>query len=313
MVYCIGETVFDIIFQEGGPVAAKPGGSMLNSAVSLGRAGVPVHFISDFGKDQPGEIIYNFLKDNQVGRDYIDRFDRGKTALALAFLDNHQDADYSFYKIFPRKRLNISFPTICQGDIVLFGSFYAITDSLRKNLINFISYARSNGAFILYDPNFRKSHLAELGKVRPWILENIGLSGMVRGSDEDFHHIFGVNDAASAFDHVFNAGCPLLVYTKNKAHVEVMSKDFHKSFYVNPINPVSTIGAGDAFNAGIIYAACNLFSNTEPFVQPGKVDPKNWLWDHIISTAIGFSSNVCLSLDNYISIDYARGLKTHNS
>ncbi|MEI7500161.1 MAG: PfkB family carbohydrate kinase [Bacteroidota bacterium] len=312
MVYCIGETVLDIIFQEGRPIAAKPGGSMLNSAISLGRSGVPVHFISDFAKDQPGDLIWDFLLQNQVGTDYIDRIDGGKTALALAFLDKHHDADYSFYKMFPKKRLNISFPVIEKGDIILFGSYYALTGDLRKRLISFIRNARSKGAYILYDPNFRKSHLAELEKVKPWIIENVSLSSMVRGSDEDFRHIFGVNDENSAFIHLSEAGCQLLVYTKNKENVEVVSKKFHRSFKVKPINPLSTIGAGDAFNAGIIYAASNLFTKTGNSVKLWEVDPKKWPWDDIIDIAIGFASNVCQSLDNYISIDYAGYLKTNN-
>ncbi len=44
-IYGIGETVFDIIFKNGQPQAAKPGGAMLNSSVSLGRIGLPVSFI----------------------------------------------------------------------------------------------------------------------------------------------------------------------------------------------------------------------------------------------------------------------------
>ena len=43
-IYAIGETVFDIIFKNGQPQAAKPGGAMLNSAVSLGRMGLPAIF-----------------------------------------------------------------------------------------------------------------------------------------------------------------------------------------------------------------------------------------------------------------------------
>ena len=38
-IYTIGETVLDIIFKNGQPVASKAGGSMLNTAVSLGRRG----------------------------------------------------------------------------------------------------------------------------------------------------------------------------------------------------------------------------------------------------------------------------------
>jgi len=56
-VYTIGETVLDIIFKNNQPVSAKAGGSVLNSSVSLGRLGVDVYFISDYGSDEVGAML----------------------------------------------------------------------------------------------------------------------------------------------------------------------------------------------------------------------------------------------------------------
>ena len=65
-IFGIGETVLDIIFKDGQPQAAKAGGSVLNSAVSMGRMGLPVSFISEYGLDDVGELIDNFLNENGV-------------------------------------------------------------------------------------------------------------------------------------------------------------------------------------------------------------------------------------------------------
>jgi fructokinase len=305
-VFCIGETVLDIIFRDNLPISAKPGGSMLNTAVSLGRTGIPVHFISDFGMDQPGDIIHDFLVQNEVNTMHIDRYKDGKTALALAFLDEHQDAHYSFYKQFPQERLNISFPVIGQEDMILFGSFYALTPSIRKKLTGFIRYARSKGAFILYDPNFREAHLSELESLRPWIIENMSMANLVRGSDEDFQFIFGASDATESFRHVINTGCPMLVYTRKSENIEVKSADFHHSYAVPPVIPVSTIGAGDAFNAGILFAM-----STTPTLS-GSMTLSGSKLEALINTGIRFSANVCQSLDNYISVDFANQLIENN-
>ena len=35
----IGETVFDIIFKNGQPISGRPGGSVFNAMISLGRMG----------------------------------------------------------------------------------------------------------------------------------------------------------------------------------------------------------------------------------------------------------------------------------
>ena len=50
----IGETILDILFRNGQPTAAVPGGSVFNGLVSLSRAGVPIRFISETGNDQVG-------------------------------------------------------------------------------------------------------------------------------------------------------------------------------------------------------------------------------------------------------------------
>jgi len=49
-IYAIGETLYDIIFQKNQPKASKPGGAMLNTAVTLGRLHLPVNLISEYGR-----------------------------------------------------------------------------------------------------------------------------------------------------------------------------------------------------------------------------------------------------------------------
>jgi len=65
-VYCFGEVLLDIIFPKGEPVAAKVGGSMLNTAVSLARTGIDVKLISEIFPDEAGNIILRFLKENNI-------------------------------------------------------------------------------------------------------------------------------------------------------------------------------------------------------------------------------------------------------
>ena len=53
-VYTIGDCVLDLFFENDKPVEARPGGSFLNSSVSLGRLGVEVSLISELGKRSCG-------------------------------------------------------------------------------------------------------------------------------------------------------------------------------------------------------------------------------------------------------------------
>ena len=133
-IYTIGETVLDIVFKNQLPVAAKAGGSMLNTAVSLGRLGLPIHFISEYGTDTVGDMIDGFLTSNGVDTRFVYHYSDGKSALALAFLDEKNNANYSFYKAYPTKRLDVSFREVQSNDIIMFGSFYGITYEIRDIL-----------------------------------------------------------------------------------------------------------------------------------------------------------------------------------
>ena len=70
----IGETVFDIVFKDGKPQAAVPGGSVFNAIISLGRtAGTAaastaprVIMATQMGKDNASEIIIDFMRRNNV-------------------------------------------------------------------------------------------------------------------------------------------------------------------------------------------------------------------------------------------------------
>ncbi len=298
-VYTIGETVYDIIFKDSQPIAAKPGGAMLNTAVSLGRLKTPVRFISEYGKDSIGLIIDEFLKNNGVNVDFINRFDVGKTPLAIAVLDENNNADYTFYKLYPDERLNIDFPEIKKDDIVLFGSFYAITKEVMPEIVDFIRKAKDNDAVIIYDPNFRKPHLNELEHVRGFIEKNISLSDIVRASDEDMSLIFGAENISESYNVIKKYGCNNLIYTRSCEGVFLKTSSVEKYYPVPKINPVSTIGAGDTFNAGLI------FSLLKNGVGHADIDSIKGQWDDIVSTAIAFGTEACMSYDNYISEEFA--------
>src|SRR5512137_66540 len=114
---------------------------MLNTAVSIGRIGLPVKLISEYGNDHIGRIIDKFLISNGVGTSFINHFNDGKTALAIAVLDEDNDASYTFYKDYPVRRLETGFPRVQKNDIVICGSSYAISVDIRENFIKFIKSA----------------------------------------------------------------------------------------------------------------------------------------------------------------------------
>ena len=150
----IGETILDIIFRNGQPTKAVPGGSTFNTTISLGRLGTDVSLITELGSDTIGDTITSFMKENNVGTQYIDRYsaEEGKTPISLAFLDEDNNAHYSFYHQFPDDRLDVVWPRIDNDDIIIFGSYFSINPLLRQRITDIIEYAQIRKAIIYYDP-----------------------------------------------------------------------------------------------------------------------------------------------------------------
>ena len=249
----IGETILDIIFRGDQPSAAVPGGSVFNGIVSLGRMGVNVCFISETGNDHVGNIILQFMRDNHIPTDHVNVFPDGKSPVSLAFLNEHSDAEYIFYKDYPKQRLDVLFPSINEDDIIVIGSYYALNPVLRDKILELLDIAKEKRAIVYYDPNFRSSHKNEAMKLAPTIIENLEYADIVRGSLEDFYYMYGIKDVEKIYKDKIKFYCPLFLCTAGAERISLRTNAISKEYPVAPLEAVSTIGAGDNFNAGLIY------------------------------------------------------------
>jgi fructokinase len=302
-IYAVGETVLDIIFKDGQAMASRPGGSSFNASITLGRLGAPVTFISEMGNDKVGDMIQAFLKENGVSSRYVNRYEKGQSAIALAFLNQKSDAEYQFYKDYPQQRLDVEFPEFKANELLMFGSFYALNPGIRPRVKELLEKAKSAGTTIIYDPNFRSSHLAERDQLLDIILENMEFATIVRASDEDLLNIFGVDNPQEAWEKI-GSRCSALICTANAHGVHLITREMEFKMEVEEIKPLSTIGAGDTFNAGLLYGISNAGYTRD---QLNRL--KRHEWEALIKRAISFSREVCLSYDNYLPLDFARKVK----
>jgi fructokinase len=296
----IGETILDIIFEDEQPKRAVAGGSVLNGMISLSRLGVPVTFISEAGDDRVGDMVCRFMSGNGINTDYIDRFEGRKSPVSLAFLGADRNAEYIFHTDYPDKRLNMPFPVINENDIFVFGSFYALNPVYRERFTEFLKEARKRGALIYYDPNFRTSHKSDHHLMRRFVSENCEYATIVRGSEEDFHHLYETADMDSVYSEIIRQRCNCFITTHGADGVNLYANGKRAHFNSVKITPVSTIGAGDNFNAGIIYGLIKYGIGCREIPDLSKDD-----WAKVIQCGIDLSTEVCCSYSNYISPEFA--------
>ena len=385
----IGETVFDIVFKDGKPQAAVPGGSVFNAIISLGRtagtaasasvagastagasaAGVSasggtvasstaasstaarcaaprVIMATQMGKDNASEIIIDFMQRNNVETTHAICVEGRQSTISLAMLDSRNDARYEFFRDSAMPKFQTPDIEFEPGDILLFGSFFAISPATRLQVRELVARARSQGAIIYYDINFRKGPHGNSPHIKEYIEENCALSTIVRGSSEDIGNIYGECTAAEAYRDHISSLCSNFICTKGADSTEVFSPGFHAIYPVHKIETLSTIGAGDNFNAGVVYTlsqlpACSALSApcaaaaasaasvatsacgatlaagathasgaTHAFgATPAALTLGKEEWDKIVTTAHLFSAEVCQSYENYVPEDF---LKRYN-
>ena len=302
----IGEAVLDIIFKDNKPVEAVPGGSAFNAITSLGRCGVSTSFISEAGNDHVGKYIIEFLKSNGVNADNVTTFPDSKSPVSLAFLNEKNDAEYIFYKDHPHDQLEFTYPDIQPDDIVLFGSFYAVSPVIRPQLVGLLDYARSHGAIIYYDVNFRPAHKDEVIRITPNLIENLDYADIVRGSHEDFATLYKKEDADKVYNAEISFYCRQFIYTHGSQPVEVRGgRDMKKAYPVPDTKVVSTIGAGDSFNAGFIFGMLKQ-GITRSDLERGLTGEQ---WDSLIGCALSFSADCCKDIFNYVSKKFGEKMK----
>lgn len=294
----IGETILDIIFKNDQPVKAVPGGSTFNALISIGRTGTPCMLVTETGDDHVGDIVTGFLRENNVGTEYVYRHIGTQSHVSLAFLNQRNDAEYSFYKHHGALAMPESMPEFNAGDVVIFGSFYAINPVIRDYTRTFLQTAKERGAILYYDINFRAPHIKDLPETFDNIVENMKLSSVVRGSAEDFSILFNCDDVDEVYEKHISPHCQHFIYTDADKPVQLRTPQIKAAFPARKIETVSTIGAGDNFNAGFCYALSKEKCNNVEVLTPLQ-------WECLISSGQRFSSAVCQSLDNYISKELA--------
>lgn len=366
----IGETVFDIVFKDGKPQAAVPGGSVFNAIISLGRtagaaasasvigasaAGVSasggtvasstaagcaaprVIMATQMGKDNASEIIIDFMQRNNVETTHAICVEGRQSTISLAMLDSRNDARYEFFRDSAMPKFQTPDIEFEPGDILLFGSFFAISPATRLQVRELVARARSQGAIIYYDINFRKGPHGNSPHIKEYIEENCALSTIVRGSSEDIGNIYGECTAEEAYRDHISSLCSNFICTKGADSTEVFSPGFHAIYPVHKIETLSTIGAGDNFNAGVVYtlsqlpalaalsapcaasaasvatSACGATPSAGAIHASGATPDALILgkeeWDKIVTTAHLFSAEVCQSYENYVPEDF---LKRYN-
>lgn len=244
----IGEALVDVVTDSSGERAEHVGGSPANVAVGLARLDHRVDFATCLGHDERGDRITGHLTRHGVTV-LPESYGSASTSVAVATLDGHGAATYDFDLHWDLPELSLSAATghIHTGSIatVLVPGASSVTAALRA--------IRERGT-VSYDPNIRPSIMGDLDAVRRRVEELVGLSDVVKASEDDLELLYPGRSAQDVMAHWLELGAALAVVTLGADGVTFLASG-STGAGVAPTRAervVDTVGAGDSFMAGLV-------------------------------------------------------------
>lgn len=152
-VLCFGEILWDT-FDDG----KKPGGAPMNVAMHLVKQGVDAHFASRIGEDASGDELAEYLKNNNLFSDLIQRDSQLPTCEVTVELDEQQHATYiipqpvSWDNIQPDAAL---VQNAVNASAIVFGSLACREEATRNTLLDILD---ETTALKIFDVNLRAPH-----------------------------------------------------------------------------------------------------------------------------------------------------------
>jgi len=250
-VLVIGEALMDCVVKHSGEVGQEvPGGSPMNVAIGLGRLGHSALLVARLGSDAWGEAITSHVMRSGVA--LIER-STGllRTSSATAHLAEDGSARYEFDLIWD---IEPSMVPSAEYLHVHAGSIACTLEPGASAVREIVQRSRAAGASISYDPNVRPHIMGSAREVLPQVEAMIGLSHLVKASDEDAAWLYpGVSlDQVAARWQQLGAG--LVIITKGAEGAMVWRSGATLAFPTFATEVVDTIGAGDTVTAGLISA-----------------------------------------------------------
>ena len=271
MIICCGEALIDMVRAQvpgsGEGFLPLPGGSPYNTAVAIGRLGVPVQFLGRFSTDFFGEILVRRLRENHVGDDLVIRSEQN-TTLAFVKLEEGKEPQYVFYTegSADRSLAASDLPASLPADTrcILFGSIAMTMEPVASSIEALIlregkrGGAQAEGAPVIsFDPNIRpfmiKDRNAYIRRFEQWI----AASTIAKVSSADFAFIYPGLALGDALGKVLAMGPRLAISTLGPdGALALLRRDDGSVAEVRApaaeLPVADTIGAGDTFHGAFL-------------------------------------------------------------
>ncbi|HHZ09374.1 MAG TPA: carbohydrate kinase [Rhizobiales bacterium] len=256
MILCCGEALIDMLPRTsttGEPAFAPyPGGAVFNSAIALGRLGVPTGFFSGLSSDLFGDQIRRMLAESGVGTKHAALSDRPTTLAFVRLRDGH--ATYTFYDENTAGRMlgENDLPKLGDDiDAMLFGAISLIAEPCGS-AYEALMRREHRRRVVMLDPNIRPGFISDRPAHLARMRRMIAMADIVKLSDDDLAWFGEAGDATEIAGRWLERGPKLVIVTGGSKGATAYGAGGSVKVDSLKVDVVDTVGAGDTFNAGVL-------------------------------------------------------------
>ena len=262
MIICAGESLIDMVsfVTEKGEVQYSPhvGGSILNSAVALGRLGADTYFCGAISNDAFGRLIEDCYRDSRVQEDFIIKTNR-PTTLAYSDISDDGIAQYSYVdehsagRLIDKNSLKPFVSKIKNAKALLVGGISLQAEPSGTSWQWLVEQVAGH-CVIYFDANIRPNFIEDKAKYLKRFAQLTKKIDIIKISEEDYSYLYGKQDFAKLSSEWLEKGVKLIILTLGEKGAKVIFDGGREiSVGVEPVKVIDTIAAGDSFNAGFLF------------------------------------------------------------
>ncbi|WP_409189403.1 carbohydrate kinase family protein [Bradyrhizobium sp. RDM4] len=259
MLISCGDALIDFVPTRNadGREAVMPavGGSCLNVAIGMARLGAPSGFLGGISTDMFGRMIADHAAASHVELGLATRSDHQTTLAFVQIVAG--ESHYAFYdaetatRNWTYRRGSIPFDTV---EALHVGSTTLVNDQGAAETKALIADARALSTISL-DPNCRPNLVKDKPAYLARMAEFAGTADLIKMSDVDFAYLHGDEPYQQRANAMLGQGTSLVVVTRgNNGAIAWHAKAGPVEVPAPNIEVADTIGAGDSFQAALLFA-----------------------------------------------------------
>ncbi|MFF3171219.1 PfkB family carbohydrate kinase [Streptomyces sp. NPDC057900] len=251
-VLVLGEALIDLVPSSDDPGAhrAQPGGAPANVAAGLARLGTPSWFAGGLGGDGFARLIEERLVSAGTR---LDLCARSELPTALAVADPGPDSTGYHFHLHDTATFRLPDRT---GEVARFGAVYAgglaAVVAPAAAVVAATARAGAEHSVLVVDPNVREDRTLDHASAQRRLRELCGRARILKVSDEDVTALWPGAAPEETCERLAGEN-RLVVLTRGAAGSTAFTPDLERvSVPAERVEVVNTIGAGDAFMAGML-------------------------------------------------------------